>query len=108
MIARGVSCGPGCEVALFISSPAAALTLVLSLQPREQRREVFRNRCGVHLASASQLFQCVRPRLALTERKHFAETPACLFVAEDGALVQRTFEAGGITQRFVELELQNV
>ena len=89
-----------------IPLPSTSLALILLLQPLRQRCEVFGDGGCIDLPRAGQLLQCVRPGLALTERKHFAETLAGFGVAVNRAFVQRAFIAGSLAQRLVKLELQ--
>src|SRR5690606_27574151 len=91
-----------------LALPAAGLALVLLLQPLLQRGEVLQHRAAVDLLAAGQLLQRGLPRLAGAAREHGLELPAGLRVAVERALVQRAGVAGGLAQRLVELELQQV
>src|SRR5690606_11929294 len=88
--------------------PAAGLALVLLLQPFLQRGEVLQHRAAVDLLAAGQLLERGLPRLAGATRQHGAELRARLLVAMEAAFVQRPGVAGGLAQRLVELELQQV
>src|SRR3954464_12663066 len=108
MMARTVSCGAGPAFAFIqLLSPAAGLALVLFLQPAFQRVEVIENGRGIYLARAGELLERLLPRPAGAELEHGRVFLARRLVVEDRALVQRPLEAGGITQRLVELELQD-
>src|SRR5689334_16672539 len=74
--------------------PAAALALVLFLQPGVQRREVVDDRARVHLLLAGEFLQRLLPRLLRALREHLPVPRAGCLVAVDGALRQRALVAG--------------
>src|SRR5690606_33990527 len=88
--------------------PAAGLALVLLLQPFLQRGEVLQYRAAVDPLAAGQLLERGLPRLAGAARQHGAELLAGGLAAVEAAFVQRAGVAGGLAQRLVELELQQV
>src|SRR3954462_1857767 len=107
MMARAVSCGAGAAFGFICSVPTAGGALVLLLEPRLERLEVFENGRGIHLPRAGEFLEGVGPRLAGAELQHGGVLLAGFLAVEDRALVQRALEAGRVTQRFVELELQD-
>src|SRR6185436_1222201 len=70
-------------------SPAAALPLILLLEPVEERAEVVDDRGGVHLALAGQRLESFGPGAAHAHRQHLLEARAGFLVAVDRAAVQR-------------------
>src|SRR5438094_8245628 len=89
------------------TSPATSLPLVLLPQPSLQRLEVLEQRAPVHLPLTGHRLERVRPRLARAEREHLPKALAGFLAAVERALMQRTFLAGGLAHRPVELELQD-
>jgi len=88
-------------------SPAACFSVILIVEPRFERREVVQHRRRIHLPRAGDGFERFRPRAALAHRQHFVQAFARLFVAVDGAAVERAFLAGRVAQCAVELELED-
>src|SRR5690349_18485265 len=86
-------------------SPPALLSLVLLLEPRVERREVFDERRRVRFRFSRELRECLWPRLALAEREHRAELRACALVAVDAAGIERPLVARRLAERTMKLEL---
>src|SRR5438105_12861219 len=89
------------------SLPATVLPLVLLLQPRLQRLEVFEQRAPVHLPLAGHGFERIGPRLARAHREHLPQFRARFLAAVERAFVQRALVSGRLAHRAIELELQD-
>src|SRR5258708_208703 len=91
-----------------LDSPATGLPLVLLLEPRLQRREVFEERAALHLSLAGHRFQRIGPRFGGAQGKHLPQPRARFLAAVERALVQRPLVARGLAHRPVELKLQDI
>ena len=89
-------------------SPADRLAFKLLVQPRVKRLEVIENGAGVHLFGAGDLFESFRPRMRETQREHVVQPLSRVGVLIDGASMERRCAAGGLRQRAMKLELENV
>src|SRR2546427_1233343 len=88
--------------------PADSAGLVLFVEPRLERREVFQDRAGIHLFPAGEGFQRLRPWPAHSHLQHFRELLSGCLVPVNRAAVQRPGDACRPAQRAVKLELENV
>src|SRR3954451_3951645 len=89
-------------------SPSARLPLILLIEPRLQRREVIEDRRRIHLLLSADRLQRLGPRTALPHRQHAGQPLARMFVLIDRAAIERFGIARGLTERAVELELEDV
>src|SRR4051794_13621395 len=90
-----------------VVSPAAALSLVLFVEPSLEWREVVEDRRRVHLLLPGDRLQRLGPRAALPHLQHLVQLRARLLAVVDRAAVERTLKLDGLAERSVELELED-
>ena len=87
---------------------AAILTFRLFVEPLLQRCEIIDDGACVHLPRSGQCLERVLPRPRLPHREHRGQPLTRLLAVVGGAAVERDGATGGLCQRPMKLELQDV